>query len=398
MTGRPMYSNNRKVRAARSQTYTPAAPVTTPITSESVALIASDGFVFKESVPQIELRNRRITVAYADLARQLTDLVDNGTGLRFANWCTFAAWSSKTIGATIDPNEVPPGLREKHYPRVIKQFLIRLFQWLTRRDHGSIFRALAAGNRFIFLEIGLAVSLFVDHFANSPHADEVLWQQYWSEIEERLVAFSTLDPSWVASTAPDPAQLKRGMRSYYEARYATAHDEKAEHNLAAGIQLGAYEQKRADGYVITSLSIRGHSAFRRLLNRGTGRERDLHRRYLNRCYARFLTRFGLAMIVPDGVVYLGRNLPMPPSQPALFVGDLDDISQPALQALISRYDRSDFQKAKRGARNWIDFGERMHYIVSMFRSRQSDPLLLDTPLFPPEDTLLLLSGYLNARS
>jgi hypothetical protein len=390
--------HDRRLRALRNQDYKPAALVTTPITSESVALIASDGFVFKESVPQLELRNRRITVAYADLARQLTDMVDNNTGVRCANWCTFAAWSSKTIGATIDPNEVPPGLRDTHLPKLAKRFLIRLFQWLTRRHHGAIFRALAAGNRFIFLEIGLAVSLFVEHFENSPHADEVLWQQYWAEMEERLVSFSALDPSWVPSTAPDPDQLKRGMRSYYEARYATEHDKKAEHNLAAGIQLGAYEQKRADGYVITSLSISGKRSFRRLMNHRTGRERDLHRRYLNRCYARLLTRFGLAMIMPDGVAYLGRGLPTPPSQPALFVGDVDDISQPALQALLSRYDRSDFSRFKRGARNWIDYGERMHYIVSMFRSRQSDPLLLDTPLFPPEDTVLLLSGYLNGRS
>ena len=81
-----------------------AAPISLPITRDEVVVIASAGFPLWEPLDTLQLRNHRITLAYGDLSHQLSRLTagndDEGPG--DANWCTFATWSSRTIGTCID--------------------------------------------------------------------------------------------------------------------------------------------------------------------------------------------------------------------------------------------------------------------------------------------------------
>ena len=161
MIGRPRYAPRPKkfpVGPAKQ-----AAAIELPLVEQSVRTIASKGFPLWEDVPDLELRNQRVTLGYFHLSNQLADLLANDTpDGRFANWCTFAVWSSKTIGATIDPNQLPAGIKDLWLPSPIRYTLAKAGQVANRRSHGAIFRGLAVGNRFIFLEIGVAISRFVD--------------------------------------------------------------------------------------------------------------------------------------------------------------------------------------------------------------------------------------------
>ncbi len=81
-----------------------ASPISLPITQSEVKLIASAGFPLWEPLETLQLRNHRITLAYGDLSRQLSRLTAGDDDEREwnANWCTFATWSSRTIGTCID--------------------------------------------------------------------------------------------------------------------------------------------------------------------------------------------------------------------------------------------------------------------------------------------------------
>ena len=86
--------------------------------------------------------------------------------------------------------------------------------------------------------------------------------------------------------------------------------------------------------------------------------------------------------------------PLPDSDPGhSFPDQLRSITNPALQALLSRYDHSDGSRRRRRAKNWIWFEDRMNYITNFFRSRQRHDCLFDVP-FPSADVDDLLEGRL----
>ena len=307
MTSRLAVVTPPALRRQRMSGYVPQASVTRPLTANAVETIASEGFPLVERLETLILRNRRITAAYHDLANQLTDVLANGDpARRMANWCTFATWSSKTIGAAIDPAEAAPYLRTMG-PSPIRSAMAWVFQRFTRRDHGSVFRALAAGNRFIFLEVGLAVATLIEALTDERDRS---FDDYWTEIDQRIRHFADLDPSWVLSQKPDPDELRKAMVLYWEAaRHPHDNNRFAELILAANVQLAAYEQRRADGYVATSMAIRGGRAWRRLLNKGTGEAKDRHLKLISMMFAWIVTRYSLALLTPSNVIRIGRRLP-----------------------------------------------------------------------------------------
>jgi hypothetical protein len=428
MTGRPLYRQSRRQPVwsdVRSSASAPAnlpraTPITRTLTPDSIRHVASRGFPLKEDLGTIVLRNKRITLAYQDLGRQFGHLL-NGRGMHVKanNWCTFAAWSSRTIGATIDPSEI--GLLVGRVP--FRQRLIKLTQFLRGRNHGAIFRSLAAGNRFIFLEIGLAATLFIERFGGLDDDEgELIWAEYESDLEGIVEELRHLDPSWVGSRPGDPDMLRQGMRLYYEAlflhdrtsRYSRPDrdiqdpehqaDLKSELVLAANLQLGAYEQFRADAYVLTSFAWHGKHAFRRLLVRGVGRSYWPHKYVSTWAWTRVVTKFSLAMILPYEVIHLGRRL-QPPIESvddrgvatrgtSLFPKHVDRIDEPRVQALVSKFDLNDDELKKRGAKNWMHYRERMHLITNLFRAYHEYEPLTEVPVFTNRVASDLRAGYL----
>jgi hypothetical protein len=403
MVGRIMYVDprrRRRLRPGRKRRYAnedevTAEPITLPITESEVRAIASRGFPLWESIEVMQLRNRRITLAYSSLSSRLADVIAQGDeGSRDANWCTFATWSSRTIGASIDPHPVPPSLQHLPLPRRMARAVVKWTQQLLGRDHGALFRSLAVGNRFVFLEVGAAIACFIDNFEKPPD-DEGQWSLYWERVEQLLAELGQLDPSWLPTTSPDPQMLRSGLRFYFDATRERDRKQRAELVLAGNLMIGAYEQRRVDGYLATALALWPGRSLRLLVQQGSGRFGPGLRRRVSSVYSWLVTRFLLVLVTVDEVLKVGRPLPpVPYGDPGhSFPEELRSISHPALQALLSRYDQSDGKARRRRAKNWIWFDDRMNYITNFFRSRQRHDCLFDLP-FPAADVRDLLHGRL----
>jgi hypothetical protein len=386
--------------AARRRTVDHSVPVERvdlPIDRQEVLCIASVGYPLWESLEVMQLRNRRITLAYGDLSVQLARLVA-GDGERLdANWCTFACWSSKTIGDWIAADASSKSLADmRHLPRLVVDWLVGLSQYLTQRENGASYRALAAGNRFVFLEVGQSVARFIESFGKAPRdePDEHGWEKYWREVSQTLAEMSHLDLSWMLTETPPPDDLRLGLRQYYEALFAPDPKTRAEHVLAGNLLLGVYEQRRVDGYLAASLALYPDRAMRRLVQHHSGLLTGW-RRWPSTLYSRLMT-YGLVLDLPGERLRVGKPLPAPPDarDGELFPPDLRSITLPLLQALVTRWDLSEGEPARRRSRDWTSLDDRMSYIANMFRSRQQCQVLFRDP-FPADVAAALLAGRLT---
>ncbi|HEY7068498.1 MAG TPA: hypothetical protein VH479_00210 [Acidimicrobiales bacterium] len=373
---------------------TAAEPVTLPISSEEVRLIASKGYPLWEPVEVMQLRNRRITLAYSDLSVRLADALAFGGHRRQANWCTFSTWSSKTIGGWIEDDPELDPLDPDWLPGWVTERLTDALRWALTRDNGATYRALVAGNRYVFLEIGLAFALFLEAFdpRRLTGADEEAWTRYWRRMEAVLAEQARLDPSWMLTENPPATELELGLRQYFEALFTADPKERAERVLAGNLLIGAYEQRRVDGYVSASLALFTRPAMRRLVCRRFERAWSW-RTVPSSLYASLMSHF-MVLKLPDEVLTLGRPLPAPaPPGTPLFPKDLQAVTEPLTQALLTRYDLSDGRDEGRRVRNWSDYDDRMSYIANLFRSRQQHEPLFSKP-FPPDVEAKLLRGEL----
>jgi hypothetical protein len=396
------------VDLSEDATHARAAPVGLPITQEEVRIIASPGFPLWEPVDTLQLRNHRITLAYGDLSHRLARLIagSDDKGTWDANWCTFATWSSKTIGTCID-RQPEHGLIHylvRHLPSPLRSLFFEGAERLLCRGHGAIYRTLAVGNRLVFLEIATAVSHFVEYCGSTVSTGaDLRFDAYWGEVETFLVGLRQLDPSWVATPAPDPRTLRAGMQAYLKAHTETDPKARAEQVLLGNLLLGAYEQTRVEDYLIASLSFFTTTWLHRLLRGpGPGVLARVGRGLaapLNGLYALFATRFFLALEIPtsNGMAELMVGRPVPPIDP--LDGQLDfpavlrHLANPELQAVLTRYDLSDRKESRTRARNWSSFADRMNYITNLFRSRQRNAPLFENP-WTAEQEVALLDGRL----
>lgn len=370
--------------------------VTPPIDVDEVGTIASAGYPLWEPVPVMQLRNRRITVAYNHLSRELAQLIAGEGGRLDANWCTFGAWTSKTVGDWIEQDAVPKPLQKlTQLPRFVVGWLTAVTQYLLGRENGYSYRALAAGNRFVFLEIGQAVACFVRAFAgvDRDKPDDADWDAYWIEMRARLDEMAQLDLSWMLTDSPEPDDLRLGLRQYWLALFEPDPARRAQLVLAGNMLIGAYEQRRVDGYVSASLALFPGRSLRRLVRQRTGAVTGW-RRWPSRLYCRLMTR-ALVLDLPGEQLRVCRLLPPRDGGGDLYPPDLRTITLPLAQALITRWDPSGGEPARRRpVKDWSSLDDRMSYIVTMFRSRQQCEALFDPDIFPPADAEALLEGRL----
>jgi hypothetical protein len=385
-----------------------AVPVTLPISRKEVAVIASAGFPLWESLHTLQLRNHRITLAYGDISHQLARLIANSDDeeLWDANWCTFATWSSRTIGTCIDRRPEHGLIHHlvRRLPSPLRSVFFAMAEQLLCRGHGAIYRTLAIGNRLVFLEVGTAVSHLVACFGSTGRGDDPGgFDAYWGDVQIFLDGLRRLDPSWVATPAPDTDTLRAGMDAYYRARTETDPKARAELVLLGNLLVGAYEQTRVEEYLTATLSFFTTSWLNRLMrgpNPGVcaavGRGLAAP---VSTLYALFATRFFLALDLPtpDGMAELMVGQPVPPLDAAdgelTFPDLLRHIANPELQAVLTRYDLSDRTARRTRARNWARFADRMNYITNLFRSRQRTPSLFTQPWTAAQE-VALLAGWL----
>lgn len=375
--------------------------VVPPIDADDVRIIASEGYPFWEPVEAIVLRNRRITIAYSDLSRQLARLIAGADAGHDANWCTFATWSSRTIGTYLD--DIPRRSRDRSSSRAAGlddadagdagPVLDRLALRIMVRSNASSFRILAVANRAVFVDIGLSVAAFLRHFSNRAAASgkqgEAAWSCFWTTVEGQFDEYAMLDPSWLLTPSPDPKNLRLGFRQYFEALRTDDRELRSQHVLAGNLLLAAYEQRRLDGYVWAALALFSDHALRRLIRDETGKVGGA-RHGPNNLYARAMTS-RMTLQLPNEELCVARPVPRPPRADDSWHGLASDadVRLPALQALITRYELSDGRRRRRGARNWTSFDQRMRTIGDLFRSRQRQADLFDPPFDDTQTAELL---------
>jgi hypothetical protein len=373
------------------------------VTADDVRRIASEGFPLWEDPEVMFSRNQQITAAYSNLSWRLAHVIA-GAGdpdspgyddiacarrpVLDANWCTFASWSSHTIGTLIDdllvtgPTSSPPDWRGRlTADEITRQVMVR--------TGGSSYRTLAAGNRAVFLEIGLSIATFVEQFHDRAAAltePEKRWDCYWALVERQLEEFKQLDHSWLLTESPSSRDLQLGLQQYFKALSIDDPDLRSQHVLAGNLLLGAYEQRRVDGYVWAALALFSERAMQRLIRDRTGLLAGA-RRWPSNLFALVLTR-QMELFLPSETLRICEPIPAAP-QPTHRYRKLatdDGITLPLLQALISRYQRPLDDAPTEGASNWTSFDQRMRVIANLFRSRQRQQTLFDDPLTAPPPT------------
>jgi hypothetical protein len=363
------------------------------IDAAAVHAIASEGYPFWEGVEAMVERNRQITAAYVVLSRSLAEAIAGPGGRLDANWCTFAAWTSKTVGNHIaeiprtghDGREVPtrpatiPGTAGPKDDSLVGRLLLLAM----RRGHGRSLRILAAGNRVIFMHVGLAVVAFLEQFPTRAEAAaddaEERWARFWKAVEQQDDELALADASWVLTPSPPPKDLYLGFRQYLCALRTDDLEKRSQHVLAGNILVAAYEQRRLDGHVWAALAAFGERAMRRLTLDTTG-EVGGKRKAQNSLYARGVTR-RLRLHLPGEELRIHRPMTLPPRACDRWhtLATDADVTLPALQALITRYQLAAGGRTCRGARNWTSFDERMRTIGQLFRLRQRQADLFHDP-------------------
>jgi hypothetical protein len=315
-----------------------------------------------------------IARTYHDLSTELAQ--PHLVGMTDLNWCGFAKWSSKAIGVSLRlDNDSPMWTRILSTFRVPK-ILGAPVRWAVRWLLGGSYRkALSLANRSIFLEIG---TLYTNLTDNKP--DDLVW---------RSASFATHKLNGPANDQ----MLCTGARLLRQA--ADDPHNRDELVLGASIALSAYEQARAQPalefvffrpvrwltriswrmpfYLVTRRPLRRYEIYTECHEQ----QRPLIQR-LESWWARLYTRV-LSLDIPPGSIYLARELVPPPGSAdplPLETQSNDDVRQ-----LVERFRRRSDPERNRGVVNWLDYGDRMRFIVGYFMVYQKVQAMFRPP-FP----------------
>jgi hypothetical protein len=350
---------------------------------------------------QPPLRNLRITQCYYDLSQSIASLIGDAN----ANWCTFASWASKTAGRFVrgelvaifrDALQSDPRLAEK-LDRINK--VLRLIESSAELDQLAIFevlkapllevsRYITAGNLAVFAELGPLFSVMSTRFAQDTTYD--------SNSLARLL--DELDLKTGLPEEGGQSLLRGAVGHFYQARFTSEPDRKAELILLANAQTGLHEQVRLQAAIAGSLQLPSDAALRALIDgvfspaafEGARlRLRDLLEnsvkplfaevdRELNRIWRQCATRIFMTLRLPEGEIHLGRDLQNSPGR-QLFPSALQSVEMNELRDMLAIYHADGSSADESGAVDWADIPERMLFILTLFRARQQDSRLFEQP-------------------
>jgi hypothetical protein len=352
-----------------------------------------------------------ITAVYHRLANDIADPLRS-----IVNWYGFSTWSSRTIGEDLDLSADSPFLDKMRAKLNVPKRFSRQFRRLMVLLLGPSYRlGLALANRSIFLETGsVAVNL------QAANLQQINLQATDSTPPQNLGFSYRLrdpDPATDGASAEEPstdeastvevrlnfvsALLGRANEEYLdyaatflaEAAQTTDIDRHAELILGANVALSAFEQARAQ--VMLELVLHRPcrwlllASWRSLLSAVTGRpfrrlvlytapheQMPWPVRQFEDLWVKFHTRFVMTLRTPVSEIRLGRPLRPPPGcdPEKAFAPIRDDRVRRLVETFVP-----DPERKMAGATNWLDYADRMRFIVAYFRTYLSIGELLDPP-------------------
>jgi hypothetical protein len=302
------------------------------------------------------LRNRWITLAYCDLARESRRVIggDNHT------WCAFAVWASNEAGAMIRMEEIPElfkaRLRAKRAGReswmrgLVNTFeeavddLAAPVEGIAHIGARRVSTIIAQGNLQVFTDLGPAFACFVK--------------------DQRP-----------KTTVP---ALVEAFEHYRSARSETDPQAKAQLALLGNLEAVHHEQSTLDTAVKDALDVGIHGVHS---DKGRG---PLHRfddhivEQIQEVWHDVMTERMMTLRTPSDTLFLGRDVPARKGRP-LFPPAVATPELAELVAFFKTWDRTNGTGVGSAARDWCELSDRMNYITTFFRSRHQDPSLLAEP-------------------
>jgi hypothetical protein len=366
--------------------------ITLPITADDINEIVA--------IEDPVLRNLWITQSYADFASRLGAAIDptNHT------WCGFAVWASATAGQSIREEELPTAVSEiitgKHEFRIdavndqirrhpVLRFLRRLERvHLLDAVHGALDNVsahIAHGNTLVYAELAPLFVAFLDCLGvGQPTENDVN---------------AALDR---AAADPIDDGLRTAFHWYWLATRATDDTERAHAILAGNVLAVAHEQQRLQDDIAASLNAGVSTAGQvlgellprwvpdflgRLIRGPVAREVE---RLIDDVWDSITTELLMTLRVPGATLRLFDDVP-PGSGGVLFPTALATLTEVPPDSVFGTWDRTNGTGTPSGARDWAVLGQRMNYIVNLFRSRQQDASLADAP-FSAEQLATMQAG------
>jgi hypothetical protein len=344
-----------------------------------------------------------------------------------ATFTTFAAWAA----ASLRPEVMLSADKAQTAPMHLRP-VRRAFHWAARDVLGvdrDIARNIARGQGAIFEEIGSTIHKFVrivleglaelgPSGASDPDNWRPIWIRYTESLEE-MPRYLNLARDDAEVLAPrNVASLQRAVIPYFEVMMKglsapepsdDARVQRAELILAANVRLLAYEQRRLQPllrrnfqYIPDAVRARAEHIFGRQVSRAPGvgvaiKASGRGTGVLAEAFQIAATRRFYSMVVGTEDLRFGRDLPLPPpSQPhlracepesdtaryrlgAFFPRHLEQVDAGATWAVWQRHDRSLGQGRGTAINNWLRYGERLSFLVNLFRSRQQLSALYALP-------------------
>ena len=317
--------------------------------------------------PDPVLSNLKITRCHYILSLALRQVLGTDAGANFHSW---AVWGSRKAGVTIRQEDLDQARRDGTVVGGIVGGLVGLalgwllLPWLSWpavpgialigaacgaatgrliivRSRRVSSRLILQGNRTVLEDIGLNTARFVVSFHAQRDPDP-----------QRLAAFvAVLRPGNTAAGGQD--LLRNAFTQYHAARFAMDPKEKREATYLANCLAVFHEHIRLEPY------IRGSMPW-----------------IVRRCVTKRLLQYDI------GPVRLAVGHDVPAIDGIPFHDTLCCLKNQELVAFLADRvgrDVGDAPLTGTGARDWTKIGERMRYIVTLFRVLHMDPVVFDTP-------------------
>ncbi|HEY0630889.1 MAG TPA: hypothetical protein VGC98_02450 [Thermoleophilaceae bacterium] len=316
--------------------------------------------------------NRCVTVAHQELALALHSVTGPGSGANFHTW---AVWGSKKAGTTIRQEDVPwfrpvaagagallaaagsaslrcPPDRRRRRAGAGGAVGASAAHWyagsLLTRAAGRILE----GNITVLDDIGRQTGRFVSTFLRAESRTDSNLEQFLARLRP--------------GSARDGGQdlLRVAYSSYLAAARHPDADSRDELMLLGNLNAILHEHWRLDPFIDESLP---------------------------RPFRRLVTHDLLDVAIGTEHLRIGEDVP---TSPTPYPITLTTIENPALRAFLDGpggWDRSPDTTDGSGAGDWTDIGDRMNYIVDLFRTRQHDPHLF-TPPYPTDERDRILAA------